>query len=279
MSDMVEIGKINRLKVLRFVEFGAYLDDGDRGLLIPAKYLPQGCKEDDELDVFVYTDSEDRPVATTETPLAMSGEFAMMEVVSTGNFGAFVNMGLQKDLLIPYSEMGAKLRKGQMVLVRVYTDETTKRMVGSTIYNKFLRNEPKGLKFEDQVSALVVTESDLGYRVIVDNLYWGMIYHEGVKKSLKPGSTVTAWVKQVREDFRIDLTMRRPGANELFMATGLILDALEKHGGRLNISDNSSPEEIYKALGISKKTFKRAAGMLFKEGRIDIQNHFIKFLK
>ncbi|MDO9510532.1 MAG: S1-like domain-containing RNA-binding protein [Bacteroidales bacterium] len=270
---------MNRLKILRFVEFGAYLDDGDKGILLPIKQLPPDSKEEDELDVFVYTDSEDRPIATMEKPLAMSGEFALLQVVSTDRVGAFVDIGLQKDLLIPYSEMNAKLRKGQRIIVRVYTDPTTNRLVGSTIYNKFLRNKPENIKPGDEITGLVALESELGVRIIVDHKYWGLIYHESVQKQLVPGTIVTAWVKNVREDGRIDLTLRRPGAEELFMAGGLIIAALDKHNGRINVSDDSTPEEIKELLGISKKTFKRAAGMLFKDGRIEIQNGYIKKLK
>lgn len=268
----MKIGRLNRLKVNRLVDFGAYLDGGnEEEILLPAKFIKEDLVPGDEVDVFVYTDSEDRLIATTRKPKAMVGEFAYMEVVQVNKIGAFLDWGIEaKDLLVPYREQKTDMREGGVYLVYVYLDHATQRIAASAKINKFVGNVIPHYKKGDKVEALVYEHTPIGFRCIVDNLYHGMIYDNETYADVRVGDKITAYVKNVRDDMKIDLmTVDRADrrTNEL---GSKILDELKKKGGQLPYSDKSSPEEIQSAFACSKRDFKKAIGHLYKAHKIAI---------
>jgi predicted RNA-binding protein (virulence factor B family) len=279
---MLEPGKYYNLEVRDINDSGAFLltgTEGDKAILLPGAQIPPDTHSGDIISVFLYTDSEDRLIATTLRPVAAAGEFALLRVVAVNNIGAFADMGLPKDLLIPFKEMKGDLRVGQTVLVHIYHDKSSGRLAGSTIINKFLRNDPSELKPGTEVDAFIAEKTDTGFRVIVNNLYWGMIYADSMLKPLIPGNHIKAYVMKVRDDLRIDLSMRRPGFSEIDEASQNLLARLVDAGGHLPYNDDSDPAEIRKVFSISKKTFKRAAGVLMKEGRIKINEAGLHFIR
>lgn len=267
---MLKIGQYNRLKANRMVDFGAYLDAGDgKEILMPNKYIEDELKPGDEVDVFVYTDSEDRLVATTERPFAMVGEFAYLQVAEVTKVGAFLDWGLQvKQLLVPFSEQRQKMVEGGIYLVYVYLDDTTKRVVASAKYEKFVGNVWPHYSPGQKAQALLVQHTPIGYKCIVDNLHWGMIYDNEVFQPLAIEQTITAYVKNIREDGKIDLRLTDRARARTADLSDVIMDALEKAGGRLPLTDKSSPEEIQQSLQCSKRDFKKAVGKLYKERKI-----------
>lgn len=271
---MVKIGKYNRLKVVKLVDFGAYLDGGENlEILLPAKYIESPLEPGDELEVFIYRDSEERLVATTEHPFAQVGEFAYLQVSAVNRVGAFLDWGLTKQLLVPFSEQTVKLREGMICLVYVYLDDVTKRIVASAKIDRFLGNKYPTYKIGDKVEALIYKHTELGYKAIVDNLYHGMVYESDLYAPLVIEEKVTAYVKRVREDGKIDLTMS--GANDGRigkLAKDIIARLKEEPDGFLPLSDNSSPESIKAIFNCSKKDFKKAIGNLYKKKRILISS-------
>lgn len=268
---MIKIGNYNTLRVARFVDFGAYLTDDDNNeVLLPARYVPDDATVGDEIEVFVYTDSEDRPVAVTEHPFATVGEFAFLQVAQVNKFGAFLDWGVPKHLLVPFSEQRLRMEEGGIYPVYVYLDDITKRVVASGKLEKFLGNVIPDYKPGQEVQALVWKHTDIGYKVIVDNLFQGMIYDNEVYAPLEIQQTITAYVKNVRDDGKIDLTVGDRAAKRVSDLTSLILDRIEHDSGRLTITDSSSPEEIKRAFHCSKKDFKKAVGKLYKERKIAI---------
>lgn len=269
---MVNIGRRNHLKINRMVDFGAYLDMGDdKEVLMPAKYLPENAKPGDEVDAFIYPDSEDRLVATTEHPFALVGEFAFLQVAEVNKFGAFLNWGLQaKHLLVPFAEQRSRMRTGGVYLVYVYLDDASKRIAASSKIEKFLGNVIPRYKVGDPVKALVYEQTDIGYKCIVDNLHHGMIYQNELHRPLEPGQTVTACVKKVRDDDKIDLTLGDVAQARTDKLAELIIERLNQQGGTLPLCDKTSPETIQREFGVSKKDFKKALGRLYKEHRITL---------
>lgn len=269
---MLKIGRYNHLRVNRLVDFGAYLDAGDeREILMPAKYFPHELNPGDEVDVFVYTDSEDRLVATTEHPYAEVGEFAYMQVADVNKVGAFLDWGLPaKQLLVPFSEQKVKMNPGFVYLVYVYLDDTTKRIVGSSKIEKYLGNVVPHYKRGDAVKALVYQHTPIGYKCIVDNLHYGMIYENELFQNLEIEETITAYVKNVREDGKIDLSVADKSRTRTRDLATEIMDQLRMAGGELAISDHSTPEDIKARFACSKKDFKKALGKLYKERKIQI---------
>lgn len=279
MKEKFRIGSYNTLKVSRLVEFGAYLDAGDgKEVLLPGKYIDHPLQTGDEVTVFVYTDSEDRPVATTEKPYATVGEFAYLQVNDVNRFGAFLDWGLiAKELLVPFGEQRAKLSRGMIVLVYVYLDHTTGRVVGSCKIDKFIGNTVPDYKRGDKVKALVYDRNDVGYKVIVDNLFYGMIYLNEVYTTPVIGTTIDAYVKNVREDGKIDLLMNGGGDKRVLHLADTILDRLRhQQESFLPLTDASSPEAIKEIFACSKKDFKKAIGHLYRERLITIENDGIR---
>lgn len=269
---MIKIGQYNRLKVSRLTDFGAYLDAGNGvEILIPARYLTMPPSEGEELDVFVYTDSEDRLIATTEKPFVEVGQFAFLQVVDIHpRVGAFLNWGLAKDLLCPFNEQKNKMVPNGIYCVYAYLDDATKRVVASSKIEKFLGNVYPEYRRHEIVRALVCKRTDIGYMAIVNNLHAGMIYVDELITHPEIGQTVTAYVKKVREDGKIDLTLKDTNGKRAHGVADRILEQMEHNGGITRITDKSSPEEIAEVFGCSKKDFKKAVGLLYKDRKIEI---------
>lgn len=276
---MLKIGEYNKLTIARFVDFGAYLEDTDGNeVLLPQRYLENDMRVGDTREVFIYTDSEDRPVATTERPFVKAGEFAFLEVADVNTTGAFLDWGLPKNLLVPYKEQKSRMRKGGVYLVYVYTDKASGRVVASAKIEKFLGNRFPRYKRGDKVEALVYAHDEVGYRVIVDNLFQGMIYESDIFKNIEIGQTMTARVNKIRDDGKIDLV---PGADtgervrELAEKFYYLTDAA---GGQSSLNDDSTPAEIKTVLQCSKKDFKKAVGFLLKNGIIEMTDGGIRLI-
>ena len=277
---MAQIGKYNTLDVIRETENGVYLDGGEHGeILMPRKYVDEGTKERGTADVFVYTDSEDRLVATTEKPFATVGEFAHLEVKATGKFGAFLDWGLTKDLLVPYSEQRNKMAEGNRYWVYIYLDLLTNRTVASAKLNKFLDNTPPEYTKGQQVDLIILEETDLGYKTIVNQEHTGMLYKNQVFRPLEIGSKTIGYIAKIRDDEKIDLLLEEPGYEKVDAISEKILAELEANRGFLAVSDKSSPEMIKAMFGISKKNFKKAIGGLYKKRLISFESDGIKMLK
>ncbi len=275
---MLNIGRYNHLRVNRMVDFGAYLDAGnDKEILMPAKYMDSDLKPGDEVDVFVYPDTQDRLVATTEHPFAQVGQFVYLQVADINQVGAFLDWGLEaKQLLVPFSEQKITMNQGCVYLVYVYLDDTTKRIVASSKVEKFIGNVLPRYKHGDEVSALVIQHTPIGYRCIVDNLHYGMVYENELFQPLELESTIKAYVKQVREDGKIDLTLNDRARARTRDLAEEIVDQLKAAGGQLPFGDDSKPEAIRERFHCSKKDFKKAIGKLYKEHKIEILPESIK---
>lgn len=275
----VEIGKVNKLKVLREVSIGVYLDGDTIGdVLLPKRYVPEGTKEGDEVEVFIHLDSEDRLIATTERPLAQVGEFAWLKVVSVSKFGAFLDWGLMKDLLVPFREQKEKMEKDRYYAVYVYFDDETGRIVASAKVDRFLDNVSPDYNPGDEVKLFVVGRTELGYKAVINGLHSGLLYYNQVFKPLQLGQHTKGYIARIREDEKIDLLLERPGYEKVDELSQQLLDALQKAGGFLPLTDKSVPADIEHRLGMSKKTFKKAIGALYKQRLIELLPDGIKQL-
>jgi len=278
--SMIEIGRLNTLRVVKQLDFGVYLDGGELGeILMPIRYVPVPCNINDELEVFIYRDSEDRLVATTEKPYAMVGEFALLKVVAVNRIGAFLSWGLMKDLLVPFSEQKPRMEEGKLYVVRVYVDENTNRIVGSAMLDDFLHRESDD-EFEagEAISLFIANRSDLGYQVIIDNTHWGLLHNNEVSLELKRGDTIPGFIKKVRTDGRIDVCLHQKPSERTDEVSQLILDKLRQNNGFLTVTDKSSPDEVHALFGISKKMYKKAAGALYKKKIISLGPDGIRLL-
>lgn len=273
---MIEIGKYQTMVVRRFVDFGAYLSrPGETDeVLIPGRYIPENTQIGDELKVFVYNDSEDRPIATTEHPYATVGEFAYLEVTQVNDIGAFLDFGIPKDLLVPYAEQRIRMRRGGIYLVYVYLDRKTNRIVASSKIDKFLGNVYPDYKPGQRVSALIIEHSEIGYKAIVDNLHKGMIYSNEIFQPIEVEETIPAFVKQVRDDGKIDLTLNDKAVRRQSALADRILEYLAQPDAT-PVGDKTAPEVIEMIFACSKKDFKKAVGHLYKERRITIDDERI----
>lgn len=274
---MIEIGKYNTLRVVKVVDFGVYLDGEERGeILLPNEYVPKDCFPEDYLKVFVYFDSEDRIIATTEVPNIRVGEFAWMKVVSTSSVGAFLDWGLRKDLLVPFREQRDRMEEGKSYLVYAYVDESSDRIVATAKIEKYLDNVPVEYKTGQEVDVLIARKSDMGYNVIVDNLHWGLVYRNEVFRPLKLGQKLKGYIKGIRKDDKIDITLQKKGDDRVDAIVEKILEKLEDNGGVLDVSDKTAPEIIYNLFECSKKDYKKAIGTLFKDKKIELTDTEIK---
>ena len=277
---MVEIGKYNTLKIVKDLDFGVYLDGGDDlEILLPARYVPRNVKPGDEVEVFIYHDNEGRIIATTAKPLAIVGEFQWMECKSVNDMGAFLEWGLMKDLLVPFREQKMPMREGKWYLVYVHLDHVTKRIVASARVDKFLDNVPPVYEFNQEVDLLVADETEIGYKVIINNLHWGLVYHNEIYRRLERGEHLKGYIKEVREDEKIDVSLTRLGYEKVEGIAGIILDALKVQNGFLPVHDKSPAEEIYSLFGCSKKSFKQAIGALYKKKLISIEPAGIRLIE
>lgn len=277
---MISIGRRNKLRVVKEASPGLYLDGGDQlEILLPGRYIPRGTMPGDVLDVFVYLDSEDRLVATTETPHAMVGEFAYLKVLSVNpRIGAFLDWGLSKDLLLPFREQEVHVRAGQRVIAFIDLDPKSKRIVATTRLNRHLNLTPPTYASGQPVGLLITGKTPLGYNAIVENAHRGLLYHTNLGVTLEPGQKLRGFIRAINEQGKIDLSLDASGYQRVASLTDKIVFALRTNGGRLAFDDSSSPQAIRDTFGVSKKAFKQALGALYKERRIRFQNPGIELV-
>lgn len=278
---MTEVGKYNTLPILRSVDFGVYLDGGELGeILLPQRYLPEGSRVGDAVEVFVYYDSEDRVIATTERPYAQVGEFAVLKVNSVNPVGVFLDWGLaSKELLVPFREQRAEMFPGKYYVVYLYVDEVSGRIVATAKINRFLQKTPVDYTLNQEVSLLVTQETELGFKVIVDNAHWGMIYHNEIFKPVHRGDRLTGYVTHIRADEKVDVALQPVGYGGVDSLAQGILDAIRKNDGFFRFNDKSDAGEIAAAFGCSKKNFKKAVGALYRQRLIEILDDGIRLVK
>ncbi len=277
---MISIGKVNHLKIVKEVDFGMYLDGGeDFGeILLPQRYITPACVIGESVDVFIYLDSEDRIIATTDFPFAMVDDIALLEVVDTAPMGAFVDWGLAKDLLVPFAEQKADLRQGDKVIVKILLDDMTERIIGSSKLDKYLDQIPPDFVTDQEVGLMVYSKTDLGYKVIINNEFWGLLYENEVFKPIQRGDFITGYIKRVREDDKIDVYLQKAGYHNIDAVTQSVLDKLKSQSGYMEVTDKSSPDTLKHIFGISKKSFKKAIGSLYKQKIIRIEDKGIRLL-
>lgn len=278
--DFIRLGDYNRMTVVKTVDFGVYLDGGEEGeVLLPARYVPDGCKEGDELEVFVYLDNEERLVATTQTPLAKVGDFACLEVSWVNEYGAFLNWGLKKDLFCPFREQKMKMEKGKSYIVHVHIDHESHRIVASAKVERYFDPSFPPYRYGDEVSLLVWQKTDLGFKVIVDNRYAGLVYSNQIFREIRTGDRMKGYIEAVREDGKIDVMLQPTGWRMTKETADVLLDYLETHQGVCRLTDKSPAEDIYQAFQVSKKSYKKAVGDLYKRRLITIEEDCIRLNK
>lgn len=276
----MELGRYNTLEVIKHVDFGIYLDGGEYGnILVPKRYVETIPLIGDQMSVFIYRDSEDRLIGTTETPLATVGDFAYLKVTGISNAGAFLDWGLMKDVLVPHREQPVKMKEGESYVVFIYIDPATHRIVASAKTNKFLSDELPEYKRFEEVDVIIEGITPLGYKCIVDNNYRGLLYQNQVFRPLSVGEQLVAYVDRVRPDKKIDLLIEKPGLTKVEEAAEKIIEQLGSNEGFIAVGDHSSPEEIQERFNTSKKTFKKAVGLLFKAKRITVEKDGLKLVK
>jgi predicted RNA-binding protein (virulence factor B family) len=276
---MVEIGTFNKLQVVKQVEFGVYMDGGELDtILLPKRYVPQGCELGDWIDVFLYFDSDDLLIATTEKPKVQVGDCAMLTVVDINHAGAFMDWGLPKDLLVPYNEQQKPMEVGYSYVVHVFHDQNSDRIAASTKLSHHLDEESVWLKPRQAVNLLIAGRTELGYKAVIDNKYLGLIFRADAYRPLKIGERLPGFVKSIRKDGKIDLLISQATLQGDHDLGEQIIQHLTESGGESQISDKSDPEEIYRLFKVSKKKYKQALGGLFKSKRILIEPGKIKLI-
>ena len=276
----IKLGKFNQLEVVKKVDFGIYLDGGEEGeVLLPTRYVPEDCAVGDILNVFLYLDMEERLIATTLVPYVQVGEFAYLEVAWVNQYGAFLNWGLMKDLFVPFREQKMKMQVGRKYMIHVHLDDESYRIVASAKVERYLSKEKPEYAAGDEVDILVWQKTDLGFKAIIDNKYSGLLYENEIFTPLSAGMQLKAYVKQVREDGKVDLMLQKPGFAKVGDFSKTLLDYLREQGGRIALTDKSPAEEIYEVFGVSKKTFKKGVGDLYKKRLISLQDDAIVLVK
>lgn len=273
----IRLGRYNQLTVVKEVDFGVYLDgDEDGEILLPKRYVPEGCVVGDMLNVFIYLDMDERLVATTLEPYAQVGDFACLEVAWVNQYGAFLDWGLMKDLFIPFREQKVKMQKGHRYVVYVELDEESFRIMATAKVEKYLSDEMPDYQSGEEVDVMIWQRTDLGYKVIVDNKFGGMIYHNEIFQPLEIGMKLPAYIKHVRPDGKIDLELQKAGAHQVGDFSGKLLQFIKDHGGYTSINDKTDAEIIYGTFGVSKKIFKKAVGDLYKKRLIVLEEGGIR---
>lgn len=276
----IELGKFNQLEVVKEVDFGMYLDGGEEGeILLPTRYVPENCEIGDFLNVFLYLDIDERLIATTLTPLVQVGQFACLEVAWVNQFGAFLNWGLMKDLFVPFREQKMKMQVGRSYVVHAHIDEESYRIVASAKVERYLSKEFPEYAPEEEVDILIWQKTDLGFKAIIDNKYSGLLYENEIFRTLETGMRMKAYVKQVREDGKVDLILQKPGFEKIDDFAKTLLDYIKEHDGRIDLTDKSPADDIYDTFGVSKKTFKKGVGDLYKKRLIALHEDGITLAK
>lgn len=278
----MKLGEYNQLTIYRRTDNGVYLvDDENEEVLLPNRYVTDEMTLGDTIITFVYRDSEDRLVATTETPKILLNQFAMLEAKSVTSVGAFMDWGLAKDLLVPYREQVKEIEVGKKYLVYLYLDATSDRLAGSTLVSKHLavENEEITVNVGEEVHAVIFNELEIGYAVVINNLHQGIVYKNELFRKVKYGEELVAYVRKIRPDGKIDISLQKIGHESIEPNADRILKYLSNHGGKLALTDKSSPDDIYDMLHMSKKLFKKAVGNLYKKRLIDIKKDAIILLQ
>ncbi|WP_053405560.1 S1 RNA-binding domain-containing protein [Persicobacter sp. CCB-QB2] len=273
---MLKIGATNTLKILRQIPFGLILDSTEGDILLPNKFVKSDMEIGQEISVFIYRDFKDRLTATTQTPKAEVGEMTSLMCVDTTNFGAFLDWGLDKDLLVPKSEMDEPMVKGRKYVVRILHDHKSDRIIASSKIKVFFDRETAELERGQKVEMMIYRKTPLGYTVLVDGKYEGMLFDNQIFKMVRPGDTVNGYIKGVREDGKLDLTLQEEGYQAVVNSTDDIIEKLEEAGGFLPYHDKSNAEEIKEIFQMSKRTFKKVIGGLYKSGKIEIDEEGIR---
>ena len=277
---MTATGKFNRLKVINKLDAGVLLDGEELGeLFMPRSYSSADYDIGDTVDVFVFYDSDGKLLATTKRPFAMVGDFALLKVVSITPVGAFLDWGLKKDLLVPFSEQKDTMAEGRSYIVYVYRDERTNRIVASSKVGRFLDKKPDNLQEGQGVELLICSQTELGFKAIINNSCWGVLYKNEIFQPLRKGQQVPGFIKKVRDDGKIDLCLQKPGHEKVADMSDKIMDALKTENGFISITDKSPAEIIYRMFGVSKKTYKKAIGALYKKRLIDIEGDGIRLIE
>lgn len=269
---MINIGKINKLKVLRETQAGFHLVDEEKNeVLLPASVVQAKLKKGDQVDVFVYTDSEARPIATLKKPAVQLHQFALLRVASATEHGAFMQWGPEKDLFVPFAEQKYEMERDKFYVVYVYIDDLSNRIVGTSKIDRFLSNEGHTLEGGQEVEVMLYEESPLGYSCIINGKHKGLVYHSEIFQDVFIGDEIIAYIKQIREDQLIDISLQKSGFKNVLSATDIVLEYLEKNNGFVNLHDKSSPEEISEKFGMSKATYKKAIGILYRHRKVVIK--------
>ncbi|WP_029033438.1 CvfB family protein [Salinimicrobium terrae] len=277
---MLAIGEYHTLKIDRDTDPGLFLKDDDGNeVLLPNKYKPETFEIGDELEVFVYLDHEERPVATNLKPFVKLDEFGYLKCVEVSDIGAFMDWGLEKHLFVPFKEQAMKMREGERYLIFCYLDELTERLVGSSKVDAFLDNSQLTVEPFEEVGLIIANPTELGWNVIVNEIHKGLLYKDDVFQKLHVGDRLKGFVKKTRPDGKIDITLQRPGYRSIEPNAQELLTILELKGGFLGLTDKSSPKEIEKEVQMSKKSFKRALGNLYKQRKVDIKESGIYLLE
>lgn len=275
---MIRIGKYNTLEVVKLVDFGVFLDGGEDfgNILLPKNSVPAGTELGDKLKVFIYFDSNDEVIATTTEPYSQVGDFAKLRVVGVTNIGAFVDWGLTKDLLIPFSEQRRRLEEGQEVVIHVYTDKASGRIVGTTKFNRYLDKTPATYQIGQEVQVIIAEVTDLGFKAVVEGKHWGLFFKTESFGKLFIGKALKAYIKEIRPDGKLNLSLQKMGKDRVDDLADKILTSLERKGGFIPVSDKSTPDEIFQVFRTSKATFKKTIGGLYKKGLIVIEREGIR---
>ncbi|MEA3548449.1 MAG: S1-like domain-containing RNA-binding protein [Thermodesulfobacteriota bacterium] len=276
-AKMVEIGKINKLTIKRNMDYGAQLDGGESGdILLPKKYVPRKSQPGDEVEVFVYVTSEKRLRATTQQPYATIGQFAKLRVVENTSSGSYLDWGLQKNLFAPKREQQSKMEEGKSYIVFIFLDKKNNRITASSKLNNFISFQSPNYNVGEEVDLIICAKTDLGYKVVVNNSHWGMVFKNEIFQKLHIGQQLKGYIKTIREDLKIDIRLQRPGYQRVDKISQSILTTIKELGGSIAITDKSPPEDIYSRFGVSKKIFKKAIGALYKKRLITIDANAIK---
>ena len=276
-AGTVEIGNINRLRIMRRSDAGFRLDGKELGeIFMPRSYAAQDCSAGDDVDVFIFPDAEGQVLATTKRPFALIGEYALLKVAAVNPVGAFLDWGLKKDLLVPFSQQKEKMEEGRSYVVYVYLDKHTNRIVASSKLNRFINKQPVAFTEGQSVGLLICSQTEIGYKAIIDNARWGILYKNEVFQVLRKGQRLPGFIKKIRDDGKIDLCLQLPGYAHIEEAAEKIIAALKSQGGFLPVTDKSPSAFIYGIFGISKKTYKKAIGSLYKRRLIVIDDHGIR---
>lgn len=275
---MLNIGKINKLNVVKKQGADVYLDNGTSGkVLLADKKLSATCQVGDTLEVFVYVDSEGHLAATTKIPFAQVDDIAWLKVVSLNYVGAFLDWGLPKDLLVPFSEQHHEMEVGRSYLVKVFLDDKN-RIAATTKIDRFINDESVDFEVGQKVSLIIAEKTELGFKAIVNNTHWGLLYQNELFQALRKGQKLDGYIKKIRDDQKIDLSLHHPGYGKVVSLTDNILIKLKENDGVLMLSDKSPPEAIYAAFGVSKKVFKQAIGALYKKKLITLDKNGIRLI-